>query len=364
MKHKVCLFIFALFLMLSPAGIEQIFACWCRGISSCEAANLASAVFVGKVLKVTADSKPPEDGRRTSWKEKITFQVKENFSGAKDKTVEIRTGTEFGPGDCNYFSFKKGETYVVYAYQDKETGELSVGECGGTKSIAKAQNDLAFLRNIPAGDRNGKISGSVFGIGFDPQLNRYDDTTLAGVPLLLTGNGINKTILTNAEGDYELSGLKAGNYSLQVYLPDIYELFGSDESDDSVREIDLNGRGCQRESFFPAIKNTLAGTVKDQNGQPLENIEVQLIPENKEDQNDTKNDYTKYTDKDGRFMFRNIFPRRYLLGINIEGDDEEETPVIFYPNALNRTDAVRIDFGLGKKLSGYDLIWNKKNKTF
>ncbi len=363
MERKTGLSIYTLILTLLLGSAQQLLACWCNAPNSCEATNRASAVFVGKVLKVESREKPEDGGRRTSWKERITFQVKENFLGAKDKIVEIDTGTEFGPGDCNYFPFKKDEIYLVYAYHDEESGALSVGECGGTKSLTKAADDLKYLRNIPRGNRNGKILGSVFGFGFDPGLNRFDDMTLAGIPLLLTGNGVSKTILTDDQGDYEVSGLKAGKYQLQVYLPEIYELLSSGK-DDSAREIDLNGKGCVRESFFPDIKNVLEGTVKDRDGQPLENIEVLLIPETKQDENDTRNNYTEFTDKNGKFTFSNIFPRRYLLGINIEEAevdeaDEVEPQKIFYPNTLTRSEALKIEFGLGKKLSGFDLIWNQ-----
>ncbi len=354
MKNKILLFIFSLALTISLGSFERVSACWCRSITSCEATNKASSVFVGKVLKIIPDENVDSDVR--SYKTTILFQVKETFPGKNNKTIEIRTGSDFGPGDCNYFSFKKDEIYIVYAYEDEETGKLRVSECGGTKLLAKANDDLKYLRNTSGENHNGKILGSVFGYNFDPQLKRYDDATLAGIPLLLTGNGINKTILTNDFGDYEISGLKAGKYNLQVYLPEIYELL-SNGRDDSVREIDLNGKGCAKESFFPEIKNILEGTVKDNEGKPMKNIEVSLIPEIKKDENDTDNNYTEFTGDNGKFMFRNIFPRRYVLGINIE--DDEDTPKVYYPNTLTAIDAVKIDFGLGKKLSGYDLIWNR-----
>jgi hypothetical protein len=72
--------------------------------------------------------------------------VAEGFIGmdGRGKRVEIRTG--MGGGDCGY-SFERGRSYVVYAYQDKDG--LVASLCTRTAPLERAQADLAYLRKLP-----------------------------------------------------------------------------------------------------------------------------------------------------------------------------------------------------------------------
>ncbi len=357
MKYRFSLFLFSAILMISLGSFYHVSACWCRSVTSCEATNRADAIFVGKVLKIetlensesNADSMPAK---------KIFFQIKENLLGKKSKFLEINTGGYIN--DCSGFPFAKNETYLVYAGKTADSNALNVGYCGGTKKIAEADKDLGFLRKLQSGNKNGKIFGDVFGTIFNSKLNRYDDTYLVGIPLLLKGNGITKTLITNEFGNYEFSNLKAGTYYLQAFLPDYYD-FDEYEREELTSEIKLNGYGCSNKDFFPDVKNTLTGMVRDSDGKPLDNIEVSLIPETKFDEEDTDNVYKTETDENGIFIFERLFPRRYVLGINIEEKDDESKDKkerrIFYPNTSNLSEATVIEFGLGQTLSGYNLYW-------
>lgn len=356
MKNKLSIFIFALFLMLSFGSVEQVLACWCRSQPICVLANNASAIFTGKVLKITNNENLPDGEISFSPKQTILFQIKENFSGEKyPETIEIQTGGEW---DCDYFSFKQDSEYLVFAYKTEQG--FHTGLCGGTKWISKAGEDIEYLRKLPNGNENGKIMGSVYGVEFDKTLNRYVGTFSPNSSFMLSGNGINKTILADNSGFFEISNLKAGNYRLQAFMPSYYDFF-EDGKDESVREIKLNGRGCSSESFFPKIKNTLEGKVTDKKGKPLKDIEVNLVPKDKFGEDDSEYEYSAWTDINGNFIFTDIFPRRYNLGINIEEDDEDEIK-IYHPNTQKSSKATIIEFGLSETLKGYNLIWHRSKK--
>src|SRR6185369_8419633 len=131
--------------MMSLAGAGN--ACSCgRELPPCEAFSGASAVFVGRVLDAAQQNEiKNDDGTRSIYDVgAIRFEVKESFLGVTRNSVVIHSGT--GGGDCGYW-FKRGETYLVYAYGKPD--ELSTGICTRTRPVAKAEEDLAFLRNLP-----------------------------------------------------------------------------------------------------------------------------------------------------------------------------------------------------------------------
>lgn len=86
-----------------------------------------------------------------------------------------------------------------------------------------------------------------------------------------------------------------------------------------------------------------------------------MIPETKIDENDTENFYSAETDKNGIYTFHFVFPRRYLLGLktNNNNEDDENKLDLFYPNTVNQSEATIVEFGLGQKLTKFDFIWQK-----
>ncbi len=354
MKNKASILIFSMLLMLSFGSLEQVAACWCATRSVCERTNNANSIFVGKVLKATKINVADDNELHYTGRKRILLQIKESFSSETNKsTIEIETG---GKWDCDYFGFKKNKSYLVFAYKYGKT--LHTGRCGGTKPMKTARKDLKYLRALPDGNQNGKIFGEITQIGFDSTLKRYDSFWSAGIPFLLSGNGISRNFVTNSRGEFEFSNLKAGAYQLKVFMPSFYD-FMDDGKDTSIREITLNGRGCARQFFSPEVKNSIEGRVVNNNGKPLSNIDVDLVAFAKFDDDDRNSNYSTKTDEKGMFIFKKIFPRRYLLGINIEEYDENEETKKYYPNTNIRTKAKVIEFGLGGKLKGYNLVWQK-----
>lgn len=74
------------------------------------------------------------DGRRTH------FKTREVFRGPKTDSIMVQS--EFT--DCGFY-FQIGETYLVYAHQDKDTGLLRTGACSRTKRVSDAGEDLTYL---------------------------------------------------------------------------------------------------------------------------------------------------------------------------------------------------------------------------
>ncbi len=155
---------------------------------------------------------------------------------------------------------------------------------------------------------------------------------------------------------------------MQVFLPSYYGFRYEERG--SVREINLNGRGCSEQYFSAEVENSIEGKVADSNGEPLKGIEIYLVPATKREDDNYEN-YSTWTDEQGRFSINYIFPRDYYLGINIVEPDEDEecgeeeeceeeesepAPRLYYPNTDDKAKAKRISFGLGQKYTGYNLV--------
>jgi hypothetical protein len=119
----------------------------------CQAAWKASAVFLGTVAEVTRESRQPESRGSVQVNGFLgtyaVFEIAEGFLGmdGRSERVEIRTG--MGGGDCGY-AFQLGQSYVVYAYQNKDR-VLVASICSRTAPAHSAQEDLRYLRSLKNG---------------------------------------------------------------------------------------------------------------------------------------------------------------------------------------------------------------------
>ena len=152
------------FVVCLVLGTAEVFACGCGGssdVSFSDAVNTAvngsAMVLAGKVVGFEyrkgipneyMQSRRDELGKDLTWETKvIKFQVSQWWKG--EPAIEVFLATDEtknsdGTGStssCNYY-FKKGETYLVYAYR---TGnELGTGACSRTSLLSKTQ-DLQIL---------------------------------------------------------------------------------------------------------------------------------------------------------------------------------------------------------------------------
>ena len=101
--------------------------CAKRAVSASEELKAANSVFSGRAIKVSE-----EVARRVA-----EFDVERVWKGARSRRISVRTGTHL------YGSrFKEGETYLVYAFGEKD---LSTSSCSRTKPLRSASQDLAEL---------------------------------------------------------------------------------------------------------------------------------------------------------------------------------------------------------------------------
>ena len=163
---------FTLLALLAP---RPAVACTCRATPAPpEALARASAVFVGRVLSVSAlhavgagimapgggiaRTLAPErqaDTARGRAHLRVMFVVSRAWKGVAQDTISVVTGS--GGGDCGYRFYVDG-IYLVYAFRLPQSSGLYVGVCSRTSAPAEAGRDLAAL-GAPGYTHGGHAKG-------------------------------------------------------------------------------------------------------------------------------------------------------------------------------------------------------------
>jgi Tissue inhibitor of metalloproteinase. len=348
--NRIFLLSIAFILMLASAEIASACSCARPGLP-CESFSDAKAIFVGKVVGAKEQKESfGEGGVKTIYDVgEIYFKVEESFIGAKTSRVVIHSGT--GGGDCGYW-FIRGQSYLVYAYGES-ANKLYTHICTRTRPLDKAEEDLAFLRNLPRKGTGARIFGTVAAAVKDADSEGWRTMQpLPGITVKIEGKRRTFDAMTDAAGNYEVAGLEPGKYKVYAVLPDYYH-----KSEEARREIEINDRGCAEQDFMAHNDSRISGRVMEPEGRRLPKVMVELIPVEASDKVSwTRTDNT-YADEQGAFELSEVAPGRYLLGINIGRSPDAETPYArtFYPGVTDRSQATVIEIGLGQKFEDMDI---------
>jgi hypothetical protein len=134
------------------------------------------------------------------------------------KTLDIWTGS----GDCG-INFQVGETYLVYAIEDEDSGKLETSICMRTRRLSEETGDLGFLyflENSPK--QSTRLEGFVSSSFTDQNLPRYEDAVSLPAPGAIleldSGTGLRYT-QSDSAGRFAFDGLQAGDYRLSLLAP-------------------------------------------------------------------------------------------------------------------------------------------------
>jgi len=153
------------------------------------------------------------------------FRVQTNYKDDDDapktdvqKTMDIWTGS----GDCG-INFQVGETYLVYAVEDEDSGKLETSACMRTRRLSDEKGDLGFLYFLDNSPKQStRLEGFVSSAFADQNLPRYEDSVTrpaSGAILELdSGSGVRYT-QSDSAGRFAFDGLKAGDYRLSLLAP-------------------------------------------------------------------------------------------------------------------------------------------------
>lgn len=322
--------------VLAPGRAE---ACTCVvGAPICDTFWKTDAVFAGEVLEIAPIPNP--SGRQFMAHKRVRFRVEQSWRGAVEGTVEITTGS--GGGDCGY-GFEKGERYLVYA--SARDGALSTSICSRTRPLARASEDLDYLKAALRPSATGRVFGVVrYQQDRGP---RGPDRFAAGYTVRLSAGDRRWTATTGPDGRYEFTGVAAGEYAIALETP-------ATEHADGPRTVTLaDPRGCAAGDFYVVPDGRIAVRLVDGAGQPRPRLRVELLDLDAlpADRPAFPRD-TRETDADGRVEFARLHPNRYVLAVNATRPPSVAQPfaMTFFPGAASAGDAREITLGVGERL--------------
>jgi 5-hydroxyisourate hydrolase-like protein (transthyretin family) len=349
-RRGLLLTLACLFVVLGSA--RRADACSCAGTGApCAAFGSASAVFVGTVTdarerKFEAKNKDDIDWTPVVFK----FSVSQAFSGVEGAEAEVATGR--GGGDCGY-GFRKGETYLVYAFTGRDGKTLATGICMRTRPVSEASEDLEFLRGLAA--RPSGVSLSIQVARRLEGVKSGDSKPLGGLAdarLVVEGEGDSREVKTDAGGRATLSGLKPGAYKVRLLLPEELTTYKEEQ------EVRVADRGCASVYYGVSDNGRIEGKVTDAEGRPVSGVTVTLV---EADDPEPEKHYARYerTNDEGRYAFKGVPPGRYLLAVNLSqypqpDDPTNAYPRTYYPGVARPADAEAVRLGAGEGVKGRD----------
>jgi 5-hydroxyisourate hydrolase-like protein (transthyretin family) len=258
--------------------------------------------------------------------QKVTFKVEEPFEDTPSTVMTV-----YGVGTTNDFHFKVGVQYLVYGWREKD-GKVRTEKCTRTAPVVEAADDLRFLRALPS-----QVGGKIFGLVRSVSPGTKDGTVTGMITE--AGNDGNHKARVDTSGSYELNALAPGDYR-QTFTTD----------DNGTEFVWLKLRipiiGSCAESGVALGNTTVSGSVIDQVGTPIQNVDVSLFYALDGRFHPDLLLQTR-TDAIGRFTFHRVESAKYILAteLGIAG-------MTFFPGTRDALKTHVIEVSDGNPLSG------------
>jgi hypothetical protein len=173
------------------------------------------------------------------------LKVKSAFRGDEDEDEIVDVWTNFD--DCG-IDFQVGETYLVFADDDEESGKIETDRCSRTRRLTDAGADLAYLFFYRDNEDAGRMEGFVTSNAFyqrDVEDRMRDPESISApaaeaVVELVSKSGARYTT-TDSGGRFLFDGLAKGTYKVSIYEKGyprtVHRLAGP-------QDVDLEEKGC------------------------------------------------------------------------------------------------------------------------
>ena len=336
------LLLFLIALCCIPLFSPAVRACQCseHGTPVCASFGRSDAVFVGRLVSITALKPSPDKIYKYV---ALHFVVEEPFKGISSKRVVVGSST----GNLCDSKFSKGSRYLVYAsFGDTNTQQLFTGGiCSPTGLAEHAEDAVNELRKITRENVAETISGRIVH-------NFYQG--VPGIKIRVEGEGATLETTSSKYGSFSFTLPGPGQFKVKAYVP--YETSGFVHYDDvSLRkqvtpslttfEYDLNltKNECHYVELDvsaedPHATATVSGRALKASGQPLTDDAVQLI-----NTSETGRDYVELLSQDGSFTFKRVAPGEYYLAMNHNSPRYgSKYPTSYYPNVADLREATKI----------------------
>ena len=353
LSFTIILGLLGLLLIWVPGPVR---GCSCPLIEPDEAYQRAFLIFTGTVKEVTELTRNViQDGKTllTSDGRVTKFAAEEYFKGGGGPEIELRGGNT----SCD-IHFEAGKRYLVYASQNGNTGTLGAFSCSRTAPInTYSQPDLSYLRRVVAGGvRPTMLYGFVFRRTGESKLGESEPIGELGV--VVEGEGKRLELRTNASGYFEAFDLQPGRYRVRTGVTG--KLRGAEE-----KAIELAADRVASAVFHTTTMGSLSGRVIDQEGRPVGEITVDLLPAKSVPGARPNLNYDT-TSEDCKFDFDEVPAGQYVLAVNYRGRRSlYSAPFLpsYFPNAASKTEAQVITVADGVPVELGDFILQKRYPT-
>lgn len=332
---------FAAACLFLPALASPTYACSCLDPGPpCQAYWNSSVSFSGTPLSVSRVEVEWEGHKMVQ--RLFLFRVEEAFRGIEGKEVEVLTGA-WG-GDCGY-DFQPGTKYLVYGGRVQDKPWVGTSICTRTRPLSEAAEDLSFIRGLPGAPAGGEIYGTARRYTVNLETGGRDEAgAITGAKVTATSGGRSIEEVTGGDGGYSFKGLAPGKYTVRVTLPPHL-------SPQEEQRVEVHDRGCARIDYRAVVDGRIIGRVLDSRGQSPGSITLDLLPlaEGKQ-----LRALWAITESDGSFVFKDLPPGRYVLGVNVGDAPDKDMPykTTFYPSASEQSAAEIISLGEGQHVTG------------
>jgi hypothetical protein len=188
--------------------------------------------------------------------------------------------------------------------------------------------------------------------------------------VVLDGAGVRRETRTDDGGRFRFAGLRQGNYEVYLVLPDTLAPYRQSPADphyprteSRIRSsVTIDGsRDCAAVSFTVQSSGRISGFASAEDGKPLTGIVVQgaLVKDLlRVEETRAKGAFAflysakAVTDERGYFEFLNLPAGRYVVGVTLEHDSNEDQPHprIFHPGVTALDEAAIVDLKLGERV--------------
>jgi hypothetical protein len=249
--------------------------------------------------------------------------------------------------DCGV-SFESLGTELVWLYKENDKWKAY-----GDQRADRAA-DLAFARSMKDPPSVARVFGSVgranpkmIVMGGPPSIVG----PLPGARVAALGPSGRYEVVTDQNGNFELSSLPPGQYNITVEgLPP--------NLDDEPVSVVLNGGQCKEIHFRPDTSGEISGRLLPDGKTPSPAWVVLFAADDapkRADSDENNHEVARLfaDDETGRFDFRHVHPGRYVVAFQPGDPPDMDVPYWprFFPSAKDRKNAKVIDVAEGQKIT-------------
>ena len=330
--------------------------CPCPATTVLDAYEAADAVLIVRVLSVekveAPDANDPTSPRNIR---SATLRVERVYKG----NVKVADQLRFAQGtnvNCPWIFNEhqvNGEFLFYVKAPQKDLDRWNAPNCGRSKPVSHATEDLLYLDNMKKRRGKTRVSGK-YGGWLD------QDLVVAHRRIRIVGEENVYETFTDEKGFFEIYDVPPGKYQLEPEIAEGWRIdrwgvrlssnpSGRLASTKSVQFVLQAKRHISLNLVFQP-DNAVAGRIVGPKGKALAKTCAYLRkPDDllNEKLGSTGRDCT---DENGRFLIESVSPGAYVLVLNLSGvpRSHEPFPRVFYPGTTELEKAVTINVGLGQ----------------